>query len=243
MIERYEVNTKGRDFIVGDLHGCYDKLEALLRYVGFDYDVDRLFSLGDLCDRGPYSAHALHYLKQPWFNAIRGNHEQMAVDIVINGAPERVLTMNGGEWFLALPNSARQEFADAFSKLPLAIELPLTDGRLLGLVHAEVPFADWKAFTDTIQENGARAEYVRNVALWGRSMAVDAIKNKETFAGVANIDEAIIGHTALRKAVKIKNLVMIDTGAGFEDGGLSFYEPSANMVCQHDGNTATSVEA
>lgn len=36
-------NTQGRDFIVGDLHGCRAVLDALLAHVGFDGSRDKLF--------------------------------------------------------------------------------------------------------------------------------------------------------------------------------------------------------
>ena len=46
----HSVNRKGRDFIVGDLHGCVDALRYLLREIAFDPASDRLFSVGDLVD-------------------------------------------------------------------------------------------------------------------------------------------------------------------------------------------------
>lgn len=78
-VQRFERNTTGRDLIVGDIHGCFTKLQAALDAVGFDRTVDRLFSVGDLVDRGPESDQVLNWLGQPWFHAVMGNHEQMAV--------------------------------------------------------------------------------------------------------------------------------------------------------------------
>jgi len=46
-------NQAGKDYVIGDLHGCYELLERLLDAVGFDKSKDRLFSVGDLIDRGP----------------------------------------------------------------------------------------------------------------------------------------------------------------------------------------------
>jgi serine/threonine protein phosphatase 1 len=37
----------GRRIVVGDIHGCYDELEALLERVQFTTD-DRLVAVGDL---------------------------------------------------------------------------------------------------------------------------------------------------------------------------------------------------
>lgn len=46
-------NLKGKDYVVGDIHGCYSLLYTKLTQLGFDFSKDRLISVGDLCDRGP----------------------------------------------------------------------------------------------------------------------------------------------------------------------------------------------
>jgi hypothetical protein len=68
-------NQKGRDFVVGDLHGCFDLLDRLLEIVRFDPANDRLFSVGDLVDRCPDSFRCISFLGSPWFHAVEGNHE------------------------------------------------------------------------------------------------------------------------------------------------------------------------
>ena len=73
----HPANLQGRDFIVGDLHGHPDVLYRLMDQVGFDYDTDRLFSVGDLVDRGPNSAGALELLDAPWLYPVLGNHDAM----------------------------------------------------------------------------------------------------------------------------------------------------------------------
>ena len=75
-----------RTIIIGDVHGCYDELIALLQKVRYRAKKDRLIMLGDLMDRGPYSYEVLqwairHKKKNPdTFFMIRGNHEQMLVE-------------------------------------------------------------------------------------------------------------------------------------------------------------------
>ena len=73
----HPANLQGRDFIVGDLHGHPDVLRRLMDHVAFDYDMDRLFSVGDLVDRGPNSAGALDLLEAPSFYPVLGNHDAM----------------------------------------------------------------------------------------------------------------------------------------------------------------------
>jgi hypothetical protein len=79
IVQRYERNVRGRDFVVGDIHGCFDQLRAALDTAGFLPESDRLFSVGDLIDRGPQSTETLQWLAKPWFHACIGNHDDMAL--------------------------------------------------------------------------------------------------------------------------------------------------------------------
>ena len=64
---RFGLNEDGRDFVVGDIHGMFQHLTELLEQIEFDEGSDRLFSVGDLVDRGPESHRALEWLDKPWF--------------------------------------------------------------------------------------------------------------------------------------------------------------------------------
>lgn len=76
-VVHYGQNTAGRDFAVGDIHGCFSALQQALDAIGFSESTDRLFSVGDLVDRGPESEQVLTWLDKPWFHAICGNHDFM----------------------------------------------------------------------------------------------------------------------------------------------------------------------
>ena len=58
-------NVSGRDFAVGDVHGHFSRLRQSLDRLGFDPALDRLFSVGDLVDRGPENEQVLDWLRQP----------------------------------------------------------------------------------------------------------------------------------------------------------------------------------
>lgn len=79
-IEVMTENTRGRDIIIGDVHGCGKSFEEAVRSLG---ENDRLFSVGDLTDRGPNS---LDSIKAAMANKqifiVRGNHEQMLLDFI-----------------------------------------------------------------------------------------------------------------------------------------------------------------
>lgn len=64
-------------YAVGDIQGCYDCLRRLLDQVRFDPGVDRLWSVGDLVNRGPKSLETLRFLKSlgSALTAVLGNHD------------------------------------------------------------------------------------------------------------------------------------------------------------------------
>ena len=76
LTRQIEANGCGRDFVVGDVHGCFRTLERLLDDIAFEPDRDRLFSVGDLIDRGPHSLEAIEWLMERRIEAATmGNHE------------------------------------------------------------------------------------------------------------------------------------------------------------------------
>ncbi|MBS0968850.1 bis(5'-nucleosyl)-tetraphosphatase (symmetrical) [Chimaeribacter arupi] len=64
-------------YLIGDIHGCYNELRALLAQVAFDPAHDTLWLTGDLVARGPASLEVLRYVRSLG-SAVRmvlGNHD------------------------------------------------------------------------------------------------------------------------------------------------------------------------
>ncbi len=162
-VHRFGLNTQGRDFIIGDIHGYFQALRRSIRRIKFNRSCDRLFSVGDLVDRGPSSNDVIAWINQPWFHPIRGNHEQMAIECVMGCVDTGWYIRNGGAWFIDLPEARKREIAKLFSSLPLAIEVESPGGRV-GIVHAEASCA-WELFTDRIANMDGP---VAISALWSR---------------------------------------------------------------------------
>jgi serine/threonine protein phosphatase 1 len=65
----------GRTIVVGDIHGCYDELMALIDKVKLQ-DDDRVVSVGDLITKGPKSKQVLElFMTDPRFSTVIGNHD------------------------------------------------------------------------------------------------------------------------------------------------------------------------
>ncbi len=208
MVSHFGINEAGRDFVVGDIHGRFDRLRSEMAEHRFDESRDRLFSVGDLIDRGAYSAEALVWLRKPWFHACLGNHEEMLLN-----SPRRAnmmlswILMNGGEWWLELDEHVRQEYFATLSGLPLALEVETTQGRV-GIVHADVP--SWLTWPQFLEALNAENDEARQWALWGRERATGHIE-----LGVCGIDRVVCGHTVMATGRPniVENVWFIDTGA------------------------------
>jgi serine/threonine protein phosphatase 1 len=210
MLKHFPLNDAGSDFVVGDVHGCFAKLQAKLGEIGFDPEKDRLFSVGDLVDRGPESEEALEWLDKPWFHAVRGNHEQMAIDHCGGMSDAGLYAYNGGAWMLGKTKAEAQQYADAFAALPIAIEVETALG-LIGIVHADCPVVDWSDMESAL--TGDNADSFAQMCIWSRERAQS--KNTSEIAGVKFV---IAGHTPMQESTKLGNVIYIDTGAVFGRG-------------------------
>jgi serine/threonine protein phosphatase 1 len=214
-VQHYMRNMNGRDFAVGDVHGCFTALQAALDGIGFDPAVDRLFSVGDLVDRGPESDLALDWIDQPWFHAVRGNHEDMAIRFPSGNMDASNYAANGGGWNVANPRHAQLAFSCAFDALPVAIEVE-TEGGLVGIVHADCPFPNWRDFVVSLDDanmSNKMRKAVFEAALWSRERIQD-----EDLSGVPDLRALIVGHTPLKRPAILGNVHYIDTGGWFRDG-------------------------
>lgn len=62
--------------IIGDIHGCWDELAALLDQASIGAD-DRIIAVGDIVDRGPASPQVLEFFREnPQAVSVMGNHER-----------------------------------------------------------------------------------------------------------------------------------------------------------------------
>lgn len=84
------------NYVIGDIHGCYDELLELEEKIGLHAEYNSvnpfIISVGDLIDRGPLSnlvvEHFIKGVNNGTHLAILGNHEQMLLETLNNFVPE-----------------------------------------------------------------------------------------------------------------------------------------------------------
>lgn len=222
-------NLRGEDYVIGDIHGHFFLLERLLERIGFDPAYDRLLSVGDLVDRGPDSHRATEFLRQPWFHAVRGNHEKMMLDAV--GGPHHdpdaraLWEFNGGDWFESLPEAEAAALLDPVARLPYVLILEQTGGGRIGVVHADLPGRDWQRAMVAVSE-AADDDPVLDDIVWSRRRA--GVIQRRLDGGLPwksvspkGIDRLYFGHTPMPAAIACGHTRWLDTGVFLPRGRLS----------------------
>lgn len=235
---RHAPNELGRDFVVGDIHGCYDDFMKLLSFVGFDKTKDRVFSVGDLIDRGEQNVECIDLVYEKWFFATRGNHEDMFINAVLNGdsTANIVLTQNGGAWRYNHLHQQLHDAALALNTLPLIQVVETQAGKRYNIVHAE--FVRWgEQFTDADIDDFTLTEHDIDAAMWGRRLYSCAGGRSEFYQRAGELSLTIVGHTPTFPPIIRGQQLYIDGGAVFSryatipmDSALVMFELDAEIL-------------
>ena len=257
LIQKLPSNTLGRDFVIGDLHGCVDLLQALLKSVDFNTEVDRLFSVGDLVDRGRYSLRCLQLIEEPWFHAVMGNHEAMMleyfskyqitgyIDAKFDANDTIGYIENGGEWVKKYYRVTTGRMSEDFDQgLVLAASLPLLivvgDGdQRFHVVHSELLRPDFynneipvwlDSDIDDWITNNAIPEQTKERFYWGRALMqghLDPVQELQ-----AGLSKTFCGHTIGKSIRRKLSHICLDTGAYSSKNeflyGLTLYNLQTN---------------
>lgn len=192
--------------VIGDVHGCYKTLMALIAKLPAGIPIT---FAGDLIDRGNQSREVVKFVIENGHDCVLGNHEDMMVEYADDPSPLKVshsnFVHNGGLRTLQSYIGHEEEFLDHVEwmrKLPVYREYPEiknAEGRHLVVSHSNVGNV-WK-----YRDKPEKAVVFRQVTIWGRHNFED---NKEIYN--------VVGHTPQPDGPRIKSFYAnVDTGAVF----------------------------
>lgn len=228
---------ENRTFLMGDIHGMYDKLMACLQAVNFDYTNDTLIQLGDVVDRGPDSYLVIEeLLKIKNLIAIRGNHD----DCWMQGLPfYREDYQNQIEVF-SLYNQGARETLQSYTKRGINPMVHLSFFRnqlnyhidnnncfVHGGFNRHLPIAEQREISDLWWD--------RDLWLAARSYG-QMEDNEHRFKVKDGFDEIFIGHTPTTYfksdiPLKAANITNLDTGSG-KGGSLTIMNLETREIQQ-----------
>ncbi|MEA1995393.1 MAG: metallophosphoesterase [Campylobacterota bacterium] len=189
-----------RIFVIGDIHGCYERLKTLLKKLHIKNN-DMLIFLGDYIDRGTDSKkvveEVINLKSQYHIITLLGNHEKMLLDILQKSLPIEMWLFNGGETTLLSYGIKKYNISsDLFP--PEHIEffkslLPYYEMGNYIFVHAglkpNIPLGK-QSIDDLVW---IRDEFIYSDCDFGKVV--------------------VFGHTPLAEPLFLKNKIGIDTGA------------------------------
>ena len=197
-----------KTFVIGDIHGAYKALVQCLEKAEFNYQLDTLICLGDVCDGWPETNYCFdELLKIKNLIYIIGNHDDWTLSWAETGVKEK-------DWIKQGAQSTIDSYPDGMpdnhvNLLKTAYLYYIDKNRLF--VHAGFLYnRDIK-----IQD--------KNIFIWDRSLFETVMKFKNLNlldAKLTDFDEIYIGHTPthkynIKQPVKSCEVWMMDTGAGW----------------------------
>lgn len=185
--------------IIGDVHGCYKTLMALMEKLPKDR---RVCFVGDLIDRGPLSKEVVRFVRENNHLCVIGNHEDMSINNVTEWVKH-----GGMQTFSSYSNNESKwvEDQDWFGSLPYFLEFPeLKDEelRVLLISHSSAG-ASWGLDKAGIEFS--------HMIMWNRLVPSSPKGYYNVFGHSPQKNGALLG----------EDFANIDTGVYFENGHLS----------------------
>ena len=192
---------------VGDIHGCFLKLEKLMDKLDLDPERDVLIFLGDYIDRGDQSKEVVDYLVQlkkdrPSTVFLLGNHEQMPQEF-LDGENINPFLVNGGK------KSLDSYFGDnrLYSSQDPRTIFPPEHLAFFNSLDTYFQIEDYIFVHAGLREGIPLENQELFDLLWIRE---DFYFSKFNFGKTV-----IFGHTPFQKPFIYKNKIGIDTGAAY----------------------------
>lgn len=220
------INTRGRDIVVGDIHGEFRQLKQSLQKVGFDKNIDRIISVGDLVDKGEDSESAFKWLDMDYFFPVFGNHDaQFAFIDHSDLFKENISCYPVDPWFADYSQDKLRRMAKFFmSRFYPAAQVQTQNG-LVGFTHAATPIGmEW---SEIVHRLNAKDYDLLHYCMWNRDIPKEIIRNlkdgvemtneRQQEVSVPGLKHIFHGHTPSRdhlyRQYSTGNRYYIDTGA------------------------------
>lgn len=214
--------------VFGDVHGEAGKLKKLIAYAKDKYNITKIYSTGDLIDRGEGVKEVIQACIDEGVEAVSGNHELWLVDFIKDGAfyngllhpimgaeatiKSYVKDYDGtNKTIFKLKDEMPEGHKEYILNMPDFIKFE-SGGETFLLNHAGVKKNDFLAIEQS--SNGLSEEqildlitkHMRNSFFWSRAYRT----NIHEFEGCVQI----FGHSIFEEPILERSFIALDTGSG-----------------------------
>ena len=123
-------------YVVGDVQGCFKELEALLKKVKFNKEIDQLIFAGDLVNRGKDSHKVLEFCikNKKSVSGVLGNHDFYLLYLIEHQKKDKSLKK-------VLGSKNIKHYQSWLKSLPLFLEIKIKGtNEVFWISHAGIPF-------------------------------------------------------------------------------------------------------
>ncbi len=194
--------------VIGDIHGCFHTLTELVKVIKTKYPGIKIFSVGDLVDRGKFSFEVIEFIKNENIVFTPGNHDYMFMYFI-----EQPTSILGNAWIYNGSESTTASYEKRADKIPEHTELIKSSSLFLDLKDCFISHAGISSYYKSnlphnYKENLDKLDKIVNLSLtsehgilWTRDELVDLGKLQ------------VVGHTRMQDVYynKKNNSVYIDT--------------------------------
>ncbi len=205
-----------RTLFIGDVHGCAEELDALLRQCHHRAG-ERVVLVGDLVAKGPDSAGVVRRARENGWLAVRGNHDEHVLRWHTGRMPEGKKLKREHKQVLETLGAADWAYLES---LPLSLHFPEFNVRV---VHA--------GLVPGVALEEQRPELMLNL----RSITPEGEPSKKMEAGVpwASLwkgpERIIFGHDALRGVQEYPHAIGLDSGCVYGRQLTAYVLPEARF--------------
>jgi serine/threonine protein phosphatase 1 len=247
-----------RTFVIGDIHGAFKALKQVLERSGFDYENDKLITIGDIVDGWGQSYECVEeLLKVKNRIDIHGNHDHWFLEFLMFGI-HPVRWEQGG---LATAKSYGVNVLGEHFKYhshPYGNNGRIENYYTTNLLNSDIPQTHLQFFKNQVRSykddkkrlfihGGFNRHYPLNeqykddIYWWDRDLwmgALSAESSKMKYKIAEEVSHVYIGHTQTTNWGKdypmtAVNITNVDTGAGW-NGKLSMQNIETGEVFQSD---------
>jgi diadenosine tetraphosphatase ApaH/serine/threonine PP2A family protein phosphatase len=215
-----DTNRNARTIVIGDVHGCVDELQDLLRRCSIDKAADRVVLVGDLVAKGPDSQGVVQLVRERGFAAVLGNHDAKVLSIGRDSAHATADERGKGD-HAAVARSLEPDDWRYLEDLPLYRELPDLD---VIVVHAG------------LVPGIPLTEQPKNLLINMRSITPSGEPSKRVEAGVPWASlwpgpaHVMFGHDAIRGLQRHPFATGLDTGCVYGRALTACILPEHSLV-------------